>query len=265
VRRFFPVILFPVALAGCMTPSERFDQQVLKLGFKSEQISSAQFLHRIYLSKNLTEGSILHVYLDGDGTPWVKNRWIADDPTARNPLILNLMNQDSSPAILLGRPCYYGLSGETGCAKKYWTSHRYSKQIVDSMSQALNAWLRKYDYKEVVIIGYSGGGTLAILMADKIKNISTVVTVAANLDIVKWSELHGYLTLKHSLNPADEAELNQRIKQVHFSGKQDKVVPSFLIKGYADRQKNAEYYELSDKDHACCWDDGWKELLERIK
>ena len=59
--------------------------------------------------------------------------------------------------------------------------------------------------------------------------------------------------------------MNERIRQFHFAGKDDEVVPSFLIKEYADRQRNAKYYEFPGKGHACCWDDGWDELLELIE
>ena len=261
----YALALVFICLVGCMTPSQRFSQQVLRLGFKSQLLKSIHFQHRVYLAKEFMEGEVLHVYLDGDGTPWERNRWIADDPTARNPLILQLMNQDTAPAILLGRPCYYGLSQTDSCDNKYWTSHRYSKQVVDSMSQVLNTWLEKYQFKEIVLIGYSGGGTIAVLMADKIKNIVKVVTVAANLDVTKWSEFHGFSTLTQSLNPAERVKLNPEIKQIHFAGKQDKVVPSFIIKAYVETQNNAKYYEFPDKNHSCCWNDGWGELLEFIK
>jgi len=252
-------------LYGCATPSERFNQKAVNLGFKSQIVETDQFQHQIYLSKHIKKTSVLNVYIDGDGTPWERNRWIADDPTARNPLILRLMKQDETPSILLGRPCYYGLSLARGCDNKFWTSHRYSKQVVDSMAEALNNWLDQYDYKDIVIIGYSGGGAIAILMADKIKQLSTVVTVSANLDVAQWSEFHGYSPLKQSLNPADQTELNAKIKQVHFAGKEDEVVPAFIIKEYAEKQINAKYYEFPGKDHACCWDDDWGEQLRLLE
>lgn len=251
-------------LVGCATPAQKFNQEVTRLGFKSQQITSEQFKHKLYLSSDITQGDVLHVYFDGDGTPWERNRWVADDPTARNPLILHLMDQDSMPAILLGRPCYYGLSVTVECDSKYWTSHRYSRAVVDSMSQVLNTWLATHKFNKVVLIGYSGGGTLAILVANKIKSVSAVVTIAGNLDISQWTEFHGYSALTQSLNPANEAELNSGIKQIHFAGKEDKVVPSFIIKEYADKQKNAQFYEFLDKDHACCWNEDWKMLLELI-
>jgi len=263
--RYLILLFICSFLFGCATPSERFNQKAVDLGFKSQLVETDQFQHQIYLSKYINKSAVLHVYIDGDGTPWERNRWIADDPTARNPLILRLMKQDTESSILLGRPCYYGLSYTSMCDNKFWTSHRYSKQVVDSMVQALNNWLDQYDYKEIVIIGYSGGGAIALLMADKIKQLSTVVTVSANLDVTQWSEFHGYSPLKQSLNPADQAELNATIKQVHFAGKEDEIVPAFIIKEYAEKQSNAKYYEFPGKDHACCWDEDWGEQLRLLE
>jgi len=259
------VLITLVSLLGCATPAQHFNQQALALGFNSLIVKTAQFQHQIYTTKNLKEGGVLHVYLDGDGTPWVRNRWIADDPTARNPLILRLMSQDQQPSILLGRPCYYGLSESSGCDNKYWTSHRYSKAVVQSMSQTLNSLLENYQFNEIVLIGYSGGGSLALLMADTINKVKKVVTVAANLNVKIWSEYHGYSTLKNSLNPADTVAIDANIQQFHFAGKEDEVVPAFIIKKFAQDQKNAQYFELEDKDHVCCWGSEWKSILRLIE
>ncbi len=256
------VIIFSVY--GCVTPSQRFHQKAIILGFSFELLKTASYQHKIYLSGNLTQSKTLHVYLDGDGTPWEKKRWISADPTARNPLILGLMKQDDIPSILLGRPCYYGLNESAGCANKLWTSHRYSREVVASMVQALNNWLENHQFNQVVLIGYSGGGSLAVLMADKINHIKAVVTVAANLDVKAWSEFHGYSTLKESLNPIEQGALNSKIKQIHFAGKDDQVVPAFVIKNYMKSQKNVNYYELENQDHTCCWETQWQNILDRF-
>lgn len=263
--RGLTILLLILCLSGCATPSQHFDRVADELGFSSEIVSTTQFKHQIYSARNLMEVKTLHVYLDGDGTPWERNRWVAYDPTARNPLILKLMVQDNTPAILLGRPCYYGLNQNSGCDSKYWTSHRYSEDVINSMALALNTWLAKHDYNNVVLIGYSGGGSIAVLIADRIQNIKKVVTLAANLNVRRWGEFHGYSELKSSLNPADEGELNQKIKQFHFAGENDQVVPAFIIKNYAKSQIHANYYELSGSDHACCWEEEWKKILEVIE
>ena len=166
---------------------------------------------------------------------------------------------------MLGRPCYYGLNHSPECHNKYWTSHRYSKEVVDSMASVLNTWLTRHQFNDVVLIGYSGGGSIAMLMADKIKNLMKVVTVSANLNVTAWSQFHGYSALKESLNPADEIKLDEQIEQFHFAGQNDDIVPAFIINEYADSQKNAKYYELAETDHSCCWEDEWPAILRIIE
>ena len=261
----FFCIFSVLVLTACTTPSQHFNQVANGLELSALKLGSPQFQHIIYKKKVLTQSHTLHVYIDGDGTPWERNQWISDDPSARNPLILRLMSQDPVPAILLGRPCYYGLNSSPGCDNKYWTSHRYSKEIIDSMSLVLNNWLVNQKFNQIVLIGYSGGGTIAILMADKILKTTKVVTVAANLDIAAWSEFHGYSKLKNSLNPNEQAKLNTAIKQFHFVGADDNVVPAYIVKQYAENQKNAEYYMFPDKDHTCCWEQEWLNILNLIE
>ena len=78
---------------------------------------------------------MLHVYLDGDGTPMLGS-YPAADPTPRDPLVLDLMALDSTPSIYVGRPCYHGLSGAP-CSPSLWTSGRYSEPVVASMAAGI--------------------------------------------------------------------------------------------------------------------------------
>lgn len=234
--------------------------------FQDMVVNSGQFDHRIYLNKKAQQQldhSVIHIYLDGDGTPWENHRWITDDPTPRNHLVLRMMQQDQAPAILLGRPCYLGFSQSSACHNKYWTSHRYSEHVVFSMTNVLNSWLQSNPYKKVVILGYSGGGTLAMLMAPAIKSVDSVLTVAANLDIVAWSQLHGYTPLFDSLNPT-EFSLPEEIKQFHLSGGDDHVVPNKIVKKIFKKNNHAIFILFPEYNHHCCWDDDWLGILANI-
>ena len=88
------VILFtPLAFEGCATPAERFNDTAAKLGFYQQQLAGAPYQHRLFINTpaHLADRlDKLHVYLDGDGTPWRSGTRIADDPTPRNPLILEI-------------------------------------------------------------------------------------------------------------------------------------------------------------------------------
>ncbi len=219
-------------------------------------------MHRLFINRqalNNDKTETLHVYLDGDGTPWLHNRWKSHDPTSRNPLILQLLHQDDHPALLLGRPCYHGYSNTSPCQNKYWTSHRYSRAIVNSMTLALKKWLDKHAFDHIVLIGYSGGGVLALLMTTDIPQVTTLVTVAANLDVAAWSRHHHLPPLSQSLNPAD-MERAIHAKQLHIAGSEDRIVPPSIIKAYAS-QHNAQYLILPSQNHHCCWQDIWREIL----
>ncbi len=251
-------------LSGCATPSEQFAAVADEKGFYPISVATASFEHQIYfnrLAKHKFDQEILHVYLDGDGTPWVQRRWIAKDPTSRNPLILDLMALDQQPAILLGRPCYHGYSVSPQCHYKFWTSHRYSQQVVDSMAAALKTLLKEYGFSHVSLIGFSGGGALALLIAPEIPEVKTVVTIAANLNVDAWSRHHGYKPLQESLNPSNQA-VSSNVKQIHIVGANDKVVPPFVVESYMDKQNVKSTYLIYDNyDHFCCWSEKWDEIL----
>jgi len=261
------IILLAVCclLLSCTTPSEKFFKKAKELKFNSIIINSGQFRHRVFINRSAlnSEQKIVHVYLDGDGTPWQKHRWITDDPTARNPIILNLMAQDLSPAILLGRPCYYGLHSDQLCHNRYWTSHRYSPEVISSMVKALRNWLEKHDFNKIILIGYSGGGALAMLMASKINQLGMVVTIASNLDIDAWTQLHDYSTLSGSLNPSEFA-ISDKIKLIHLVGGQDRVVPVSIVKKIARNNNHSIFIEFPRFEHSCCWEKQWSHILEII-
>ena len=86
------------------------------------------------------------------------------------------------------------------------------------MVAALRSFLSVHPYPHVVLIGYSGGGTLAWLMASRIPETTRVVTIAANLDIDEWTRIHGdsplsgsqRRRLRHSMAPKIPVTLSNR-------------------------------------------------------
>jgi predicted esterase len=257
----FAWLLWLVFLTGCATPAQQFRAQAATLGWIEMDVHTDQFEHRLFY--NGKTGKQWHVYLDGDGTPWIRQRWIAEDPTARNPLILELMSKDPFPAILLGRPCYYGLQTSPHCQSKYWTSHRYSREVVNSIVAVLQQCIAQYQIEHLVLIGYSGGGAIAALVAGHISSLDTLVTLAANLNVKAWSEFHAYPTLSDSLDPVEDALINQKTRQLHFAGADDTNVPSFVIESFVKTQKKAEFHELEHIDHAG-WKRVWDDILKTI-
>src|SRR6185437_13440024 len=224
-RRSFPrqwlgcvAALTVVLLAACASPSQRYARDAKDYGFTATLLEGNGFRHVAFFGGLDERSGPLHVYIEDDGTPWVDPSHIASDPTPRVPFTLELMARDTGPRLLLGRPCYFETRNDAGCAPLLWTHRRFSPEVVATMAAALRRFLAAHPYPHVVLIGYSGGGTLAWLMARGLPETTTIVTIAANLDTDFWAGLHGYSRMIGSLNPALEPPLPSAIRQIHYVG-----------------------------------------------
>ena len=172
------------------------------------------------------------------------------------------MALDPDPSVYLGRPCYHGLSETSPCTSIVWTQERYSEAVVSSMAAALRHILRASTFDRLAWFGHSGGGTLAVLLAPRFPETTDLITIAANLDIDAWADLHGYSRLNGSLNPARQPPLPPWIHQRHYVGGRDRHVPEEVVeRGSIDRR---QLIVIPSYDHACCWEAIWPALLADI-
>jgi pimeloyl-ACP methyl ester carboxylesterase len=116
----------------------------------------------------------------------------------------------------------------------------------------------------LTLIGHSGGGTLAMLLAARMDGVRAVVTLAGNLDPDAWGAYHGYEPL-HGLSPAREPPLSPMIRQIHCIGGRDRNIPPALLQAALTRSPQAELRVFPDFDHACCWEKAWPSLLRALK
>ncbi|MGB1256352.1 MAG: alpha/beta fold hydrolase [Thiolinea sp.] len=255
------LLLCILLLAGCTTASKSFDNKADALGFRQSHIRGAAFSHTLFSNGVTDSNKVLNVYLGGDGTPWFAGRYVTRDPTPLKPVMLSLMKMDRHPAIYLGRPCYHQKAMPENCHKSLWTSRRYSAAVVDSMVTALKRYVMLHGYQKIRLFGFSGGGTLGVLMAPQLPQTEMVVTLAGNLNPDAWAEYHGFLPLQGSLNPSRQPALPVHITQFHIVGSRDQNMPAFLSEAFVRKQQNARYALLDGADHHCCWNQKWSELL----
>ena len=249
-----------VISVACSSPASEFSRYARHLGMR-EQVVEGTVFHHVVFASGPRASRTLHVYLDGDGTPW--GFWTPSaDPTPRNPLVLRLMALDPTRSLYLGRPCYHGLAKEPPCTNALWTSARYSEAVVSSMASALRRELAGTGIDRLVWFGHSGGGALAMLLAPRFDATTDVVTVAANLDIDAWAELSGYAKLDRSLNPARQPPLPPRIREWHYVGGKDSIVPPEVVaRGTIDPRR---VIVISEYNHTCCWEAMWPSLVSNV-
>ncbi len=252
IMLLFGVLLQACAHSGAISSS-------YSSAIRHGDIIQSEFKHRVLRMPG--RGEVLHVYIEGDGRPWRSRSQIALDPTPRRPLLLQLMQLDDAPRLYLGRPCYFG-TDDPQCEPLWWTFGRYSEQVVRSMNKALDTLI--LNGQPLSLIGHSGGGTLAMLMAARRDDVVAVVTLAGNLDVQKWSSFHGYTPLSHSMNPATEPALNANIRQLHYLGAKDHTITTSMLTPTIERQHNAALEILKDVSHTCCWETHWANILTLI-
>jgi hypothetical protein len=254
------VALACILLAGCETTAQRLDRQAEGSGLSRLVVDGTEYRHLIY--KKSVPGTRVFVFIEGDGRPWIDGRVVATDPTPKNALAFNLMLQSEVPAVYLGRPCYFGISSKA-CESDDWTHARFSEEIVQSMQAAIAGHVSNDEGQSIILIGYSGGGALAMLLAPRISGVEAVVTIAGLLDTDAWTDHHGYEPLSGSLNPA-HVDIPDHIHQVHIIAEQDHIVPPSITRNALKRWPNAEVWSFDTFDHACCWNGHWTKIFPRL-
>jgi len=237
--RYAVLALLAISVAACSTPAyKHIDQQAESLGFERSTQGTSNFRHVVYAPLRDASSDTVHVYIEGDGVAW---RW----------------------RYFIKAPCYFGLVLDEQCNSDLWTFSRFSEKVVNSMVEVISD--RTKDYSNVVLIGHSGGGALALLIAERLQKTSAVVTVAGNIDTDAWVGHHRYTPLYGSLNPVKRTPLKSSIRQLHLVGGKDKVIPANLVKEWIKNQPNAELWEIPGNTHLCCWAEQWPQVLNWIR
>ncbi|MDZ7751307.1 MAG: alpha/beta hydrolase [Gammaproteobacteria bacterium] len=244
---------------GCAAPSGAIQEQARDAGFEAAVRQGTGFRHVVFRGRPLAADGILHVYLGGDGRAWVNPRRIALDPTPDESLVLKLMARDPGAAVMVGRPCYHGLARDEGCAPAYWTGRRYSPEVVASLAAVIEDERREPEGvpARVILVGHSGGGTLAVLVAEVLDGVAGVITLAGNLDLGAWTRHHGYSALEGSLDPARRPPLPPGMPRLHLVGEKDENVLAEWTRRFVAARSGARMCMLSRTDHRCCWVDVW--------
>lgn len=264
--------LLALLLSSCadLSPQVRWqhaDRLASDAGWHRIQLDTKAFGMTGYVPDVLGPVETLTIYIEGDGLAWLSRMQPSPDPTPRVPVGLQLALQHDSGAVYLARPCQYTQSTDArNCHLRYWTTHRFSTEVVDATNESIALLKDRYRAKHLILIGYSGGGAVAALVAARRQDVIHLITVAGNLDPQKWAESHRLTPLSGSLNPADFWQALQSIPQTHFLGAQDKNIPYSVFESYAGRfpsDRRPGAIVLDGQEHNCCWVKEWPNLLNR--
>jgi predicted esterase len=235
-------------------------------GFKKQRINTSDFILTAYTKTDNTS-EILTVYIEGDGFAFSSKRMLSSNPTPKDPIALKLATKDPYTNIAyIARPCQYiSAKEEKNHHEKYWSDSRFSDEVISSMNEAVDTLKAQTGATDIVLVGFSGGAAVAVLLAARRDDVSEIITVAGNLDHVAINKYHKVAQMKGSLNPIDYAADISYIPQRHFAGGKDKVVPAYVIKKFANESGDVDYKSVIVVDecgHNDGWVERWQELLQ---
>ncbi|MFP4386939.1 MAG: hypothetical protein ACLFP8_06930 [Alphaproteobacteria bacterium] len=224
-------------------------------------ITAEPFLLRAY-ERIHDRGGVANLYIEGQGNK------DASDPTPSNPVALHLASKDKAENVIyIARPCQYTsmVSPAQKCDPKYWNEDSFSQTVLDSYNKALEGIITRYGIRSFNLIGYSGGGTIATLLAAHRADIKSVRTVAGILDHTAYTQETGAPPFNNSLNPVSETMSLAKTPQYHFVGGADDTVPPAVLHSYLQSMPPGNCVQtmfVQEASHNTGWVDKWPELLE---
>ena len=229
-------ILFLILLSACSSPAvrtEKAEAMAIAGGFTKAVIKTSHFQILSY-HKLKENNEIATIYIESDGYAFAGRHRISLNPTPKNPLSLNLALLDKSANVIyIARPCQYiPLKSNPNCQPEYWTIKRYSQEVIEAVNDVIDEYKNNHNLKQIRLVGFSGGGTVAALIAAQRDDVIDLRTMAGNLDTVAFTNHHNVSPLSGSLNPKDFADKLYQVPQIHFIGEKEEIIPLSIAESY---------------------------------
>ena len=261
------IVLLVFCMTSCADPNAHADAMAKPAGLQRDEVAAGPFVLTTFV--RITRPDLpLTIYIEGDGLAWVSRTEPSDDPTPHKALGLSLAVVDpGANVVYLARPCQFtARSDNPSCDVVYWTSKRYGEEVVASMNQAVTHYAARTLGQPINLIGYSGGGALAMLIAARRNDLASLRTIAGNLDQAEVNRLHKVSAMPDSLNAIDVARQLNRVPQIHFSGADDTTVPPEIAQRYAAAAGGncTRAQIVAGMSHESDWAGQWAALLREV-
>ena len=267
---YYLLLVFASLLLGSCAfktvPQTANGQSIESLGFNAIPVHPIFKAYlRIRPSDDALRARTLTIYIEGDGASWLFKTIPPRNPTPDQSLVVALAASDSNPYILyLARPCQFiDVQTIKECDESLWTDGRFSTQVITLFNQAIDEIVRSMPPLRLNLVGHSGGGTLATLIAAQRSDVNCLVTLASPLDLSAWTQALAIAPLLKSKNPAEPNANLKQIRQTHYLGENDRIVTKESIGRYRNFPPQTEFITISGFDHRKFWVEHWPMLQQQ--
>lgn len=254
-----------LSLASCALSGEELRQKSTRFAEKAQmkpvEIAADPFTLQAY-ERITNQQAPVRVFIEGDGKAWLTRNQPSPNPTPYEPTALMLAGSDTSPNVAyLARPCQF-ITGPA-CLMPVWTSRQYGEQNIAAMNKALDRWRGH----KLELVGYSGGATIALLLAARRDDVINIRTVAGNTDTLAFTTFHHVSPPPaDTLNPASFTARTATIPQIHFVGENDRIVPPSFAEAYQAKLPPgncSKVITIANTSHTDGWPEHWQRMADR--
>lgn len=253
VRSLFSIAL--IFLTSACSNSINLNKQAFDIA-SNAGMKPVKFMTDTFLIKGFRQdinSDVLYVLIEGDGRAWLNKYTPSKNPTPSNPIGLKIASSLKGKNVLyLSRPCQFLTTLELrSCSSIYWKKQRFNEKVITAYQDILN----KIDIPKV-IMGYSGGGVIATRLASMRTDVKKLYTFASPLSLKHWTQHHDVSNFSNEDDPLFMPPLPINIKQTHFIGTKDKIVPSWVVAPYIQKQAASatSLFKIPNYTHSCCWE-----------
>jgi hypothetical protein len=261
-----PLLIVSLLSACAFNSSLKPETEAINSGMQLIEIPSNGFVLSSFQRIN-HNNSPIRIYIEGDGFAWITRTEPSDDPTPKNALALKLALKDTaSNVVYLARPCQYSLAKSPKCNVNKWTDERFSSEMMHVMSLGLDSIKSAHPRQSFELIAYSGGATIALMLAAQRHDIISLRTVAGNLSPKLVNKHHKVSAMNNAVDPIEISNKIAFIPQIHFYGTDDKIVPQWIAETYLKSIKDkrcAQMIAVEKTSHEDGWVEAWPRLLNQ--
>ena len=259
------IALVSTILQGCQTVT--YDKNPATFGelygFEKVLVKGGDFWITTY--QKITNKHKPYVfYIEGDGAAFNGKYKVSRNPTPRRQMFIKLAAMDDRPNVVyIGRPCQYTpMELNPRCNMQYWTNKRMSDDSVQAINEVINKVNNSHKFS---LVGFSGGGGIAVLVAAKNYMTKDIITISANLDHTAFTTHHGVTPMVGSLNPIEYAKQVSQIPQLHISGGKDKIIPPFIADRFVQKAASSCVKQkiFEDISHQHGWHRVWEYVINQ--
>jgi dienelactone hydrolase len=262
-KKLIAILILALFLSGCKGYNRDLESIEKFSHFEKVLVKGGDFWITTY-QKISNKNKPYVFYIEGDGSAFNGKYRVSSNPTPKSHLLIDLAAMDERPNVVyIARPCQYTpMHLNPTCNSKYWTNKRLSDDSVQSLNDVINSI--NNNHNKFSLVGYSGGGGVAVLIAARNHMVKDIITIAGNLDIVAFTGHHKVTPMIGSLNPIDYAWEVRNIPQLHVSGGKDTIVPPFIANKFVQKASSncVKQMIFQNTTHWKGWDIIWKDLYK---